>query len=323
MRRAKYFTATKYGTRGSIRIDGILYQKHFRRGTDQADLWQWLADTQHAHLAGPTESGSFADDARRYLHAVSAMPSYADRKRHIDAWVKVFPNTQRTAITSAQIATQLQTWRQTKSASTCNHLRTALQHLWTTLDGKAATNPVRDVPKFAEPSTVPRALNYTTIRKILRAVPDPVDRARLTLIAYAGLPNALIASITPDRIDRKRRTVALPGRKKGHGTRGQMIPLRPEALAALKVLAKHNAFGPFSRWHLRKVFKQACVTAKVTGTYRPYDLRHSFATEAYKQSGDLAAVQTLMQHSSESLTRRYALGAVTARARKALKDFGA
>jgi integrase/recombinase XerC len=323
MRRAKYFTKTPYGTRGSIRIEGTLYQKHFRTGTDPIDMRQWLVDTELEHRIGP--SGPFAEDARRYLLAVAAMSSYADRKRHIEWWVRVFPEKTRKSITSAEIAAQLQTARLTKSASTCNHLRTALQHLWTTLDGKAAKNPVRDVPKFHEPSTVPRALTYTAIRKILRAVTNPIDRARLTLIAYAGLPNALIASITPAHINRKARTLALPGRKKGHGTRGQVIPLRPEALAALKVLDKHKAFGPFSRWHLRKVFKQACVTAKVTNAdkLRPYDLRHSFATEVYKQSGDLGAVQTLMFHSTEKLTRRYALAAVNVRARKALKDFGA
>lgn len=321
MRRAKYFTPLKNGaTKGAIRIDTVPYQKYFPRGTDPADMWQWLIDTELAHRKPDPGQGTFHDDAIRYLQAVAAMTSYADRKRHIEAWMAVFEGRTRRSITSSEIATQLQVWRQTKSASTCNHLRTALQHLWSTLDGRAATNPVRDVAKFKEPSTVPRALDYKTIRRILKAVRSPVDRARLTLIAYAGLPHTVIGALTEASVIG--RTLAIPGRLKGHGTRGQAIPLRAEAVAALKVLKKHNAWGPFDRWHLRRVFNQALVTAQVKGDWRPYDLRHSFATEAYRQSGDLGAVQTLMLHSTESLTRRYALAAVTHRAKSALKNFG-
>ena len=321
MRRATHMTPTKYGTLAHIRINTVPYQKHFPRDTPESTIRQWLTDIEIEHRTGATK-GTFRADAIRYLQAVSAMASYTDRKRDIEAWMAVFDEQHRSTITSAQIDAQLQTWRKTKAASTCNHLRTALQHLWTTLDGRAGRNPVRDTKKFAEPSTVPRALTYTAIRKILKAVPNKIDRARLTLIAYAGLPNAIIAALTKDAVNFRARTVAVPGRAKGHGTRGQTLPLRPEAVAALKVIAKHKAWGPFDRWHLRRVFQQACVTAKVTGKYRPYDLRHSFATELYRRSGDLAAVQTLMLHSTEALTRRYALAAVTPRARAALKGFG-
>lgn len=320
MRRAKYFTPTKYGTKGAIRIDTVLYQKHFPHGTDPVDMRQWLVDTELAHRKNVPGAGTFRADAIRYLQAVAAMTSYSDRKRHIHAWMEVFGDRSRRSITSSEIAAQLQTWRQTKAASTCNHLRTALQHLWTVLDGRAATNPVRDVPKFKEPSTVPRALDYKSIRRILKAVRNPVDRARLALIAYAGLPHTIIGALTEASV--RGRTLAIPGRLKGHGTRGQSIPLRAEAVAALTVLKTRHAWGPFDRKHLWKVFQQACVTAKVKGDWRPYDLRHSFATEAYRQSGDLGAVQTLMLHSTEALTRRYALAAVTHRAKAALKNFG-
>src|SRR6185295_12121548 len=37
------------------------------------------------------------------------------------------------------------------SPSAVNKRRTALQHLFTVLDGKSAPNPVKNVPKFREP----------------------------------------------------------------------------------------------------------------------------------------------------------------------------
>ena len=51
----------------------------------------------------------------------------------------------------------------------------------------------------------------------------------------------------------------------------------------------------------------------------PYVLRHSFATAVYAATGDLHAVGQLLLHSSPTLTARYALGAVPARLREAVR----
>src|SRR5688572_23789348 len=113
MRRAKYFTPTPYGSRGSIRIHGTLYQKHFPTGTPDVDRMQWVIDTEMEHRTGTVIRGSFKEDAGKYLKAVAAMASYSDRKRHIELWAVGFGDQSRRTITSAQIAAQLQTWRAT------------------------------------------------------------------------------------------------------------------------------------------------------------------------------------------------------------------
>lgn len=319
----KYFTPTPYGTRVSIRINGQLHQKHFPKGTDPLTMRSWLVETEIEHRTdGPRTAGAFDQDAARYLLTVAAMPSYSDRKREIEAWVKVFGDRARKSITSAEIATQLHAWRQTLAASTVNHRRTALMHLFTRLDGRGARNPVKDTPRFPEPQPAPRALEYRTIRKILAEVPAGKDKARLSVIAFTGLPHAIIAQLVPENVNLRAKTIAVPGRQKGAGTRGQVLPLTPDGVAAMRQMARSKAWGPFSRWTLRRVFRDACKAAGVKGTYRPYDLRHSFGTEVYRRSGDIRATQVLMLHSTPSLSHRYTLGAVNVRARAALKGFG-
>jgi len=100
-----------------------------------------------------------------------------------------------------------------------------------------------------------------------------------------------------------------------------MLPLTTNGARALTLLIATKAFGPFSRYHLRRGFRRACTAAGVP-TCRPYDLRHSFGTDVYRRSGNLDAVQALLLHSSPTLTRRYALAAVDARLRAALKGVG-
>lgn len=321
MRRAKHLTPTKYGTVAHIRIDGKLYQKHFPHDADPIDMRQWVVDQELAHRKGPSALGAFDADAVRYLTAVAAMTSYADRARDIFAWIAVFGQRPRAGITSTEIAAQLQTWRKTLSASTCNHRRTALQHMWTRLDGKGAQNPVKDVPRFHEPQPAPRALSYATIRKILKHIPKGPDKARLLLMAHTGLPNAIIAQLARASFNKRAMELAVPGRKKGAGSRARTLPLTPQGAAAMQMMIATKAWGPFSRYHLRRVFRLACEAAGVP-IARPYDLRHSFGTEVYRKSGNLDAVQALLLHSSPTLTRRYALAAVDARVRAALKGVG-
>jgi integrase len=75
---------------------------------------------------------------------------------------------------SEDIAAQLNEWagereegRPKYSPITINHRRTALSNLYRTLGGRACYNPVRDVPRLAEPDEVDRAIPMTDVRLIL------------------------------------------------------------------------------------------------------------------------------------------------------------
>lgn len=273
------------------------------------------------------------------------MPTYAERKLHIEEWIDVFGSQDRLTITADQIAAQLARWRTTPrtvtltrrptskapktrqvtlSASSVNNRRTALMRLFTVLDGKAAPNPVKDVPKLREPDAVPRGLSYAAIQALWKVLRDTPTRARLQVMAYTGFPHAQIAALNETDIHWTQGTVFVTGRRKGSGTKPRLVPLTTQGLSALKALRKHDAWGPFSRSTLHRDFRAACekVPALAGRRLRPYDLRHSFGTEIYRVTGDIRATQVLLDHSSPALTHRYSMGAVEDRVTAAVRGFG-
>ena len=73
-----------------------------------------------------------------------------------------------------------------------------------------------------------------------------------------------------------------------------------------------------------KSFRRACKAAKVNPAPRVYDLRHSFATELYRQTGDPKATAELLMHSpSSQMMDRYTIGGVAPRLRLAVAAFNA
>ena len=58
--------------------------------------------------------------------------------------------------------------------------------------------------------------------------------------------------------------------------------------------------------------------ASVPAQCKPYDLRHSFGTDAYAKSGDVYAVKALMQHADIKTTETYIKAAVPERVTQAI-----
>jgi integrase len=197
------------------------------------------------------------------------------------------------------------------AASTVNHRLRALENMWTVLDGRHADNPVRDdVPEADEEEGPIRAIPPDVVRAILATMPDSATKARLRVMAATGLPHASLGRIAAADVDLKAKTVWVPGRKKGQGTRGRLMPITSEAVTAFRLLGRHDAWGAFSRGSLRRMWVRACHAAGLTVALRPYDLRHSMATLTLEATGDVRATQMLMGHSSPKVTERYARAAV-------------
>lgn len=344
----KHQTPTASGTLAHIRIEGILYRKHFKRGTAPHLITQWLLQTEMRFRGRQAHrTGRFDDDARVYLQAVASMPSYVDRKAQIEEWIAVFGSQYRHTITSDQIAAQLAKWRteprtftytrrpttkpvraerRVLSAASVNHRRTALMHLFSVLDGRAAPNPVKDAPKYRTPTPQARGLPYSALRALWRAMRDTPTRARLQMMAYTGLTQRQVEALLPEHLNKQAMTLRIQGRAKGKGSPDTTRPITQLALTAFRAMARNDAWGTFSRSNLRRDFRAACrkvpALAAIARTLRPYDLRHSFGTEVYRVSGDIRATQVLMGHSSPTLTHRYTLGAVDERVTLALTGFG-
>lgn len=337
----KHQTPTGSGTLAHIRIKGVLHRRHFPHGTDPIRIKEWLFRTESKYRRpGTTRTGKFDDDARVYLEAVKAMPSYADRERHIEEWIAAFGARRRDEISSDEIRAQLHRWRTESrtvtytrrpttrdprtrtlvlSASAVNKRRTALMHLYAVLDGKSAPNPVRDAPKFAEPKPLPRAIPYPLITAMFARMRPSKSKARLMVIAYTGTPHAQLKTLQATDVDLVNATVRIAGRRKGQGTRERLVPLIPEAVRALKLMAKEDAWGPFSNAMLRLALRRAMATVHpaLAETISPYDLRHSFGTEVYRRSGDIRATQLLL----DTTQVRYMLAAEAGRVQAAVTSW--
>lgn len=290
------------------------------------------------------ELGTFARDADTYLalNVVQAMPSYTDRQREIARWVKAFGRRPRATITARDIDEQLQAWRDAgAAASTVNKYRTALMSLYTRLGGRGAANPVRQTRTFEEPAPEPRGLPYDLITRLLEAMPrqrsapekgvkgsrarGSKTRVRLEIMAWTGMTPAQIKALRPEHLNLKERWYLSPSRRKGHRRPRHPRPLvrKPmtrEAHDAFARFVKLKAWGAFSTRALRytlerarKKVEQALRKKRPTAVVpkvRPYDFRHSFGTELFRQTGNLPLVAEMLDHSSLQMTRRYALGAV-------------
>jgi integrase len=294
---------TPYGFRVLIRIQGRLETKRFPPTYTLAALRSWRADHARLHRGPKRKRGTFADDVDRYLKAVAAMPSYKDRVREIEAWLPAFGELARWRITPELIRVQLQAWRKTKAASTCNHRRTALGHLYTVLDGKAWPNPVRDVPPFAEPPATRRGVELPIALAAIRRVKGKMTRARLLVLLWTGMRPSELMRVTPAHIDLEQGICEV---LTGKGGSYRIIPLNKSATKAFKGFLRVGATGHFSVASVRKALVKACKAPPALPILRVYDLRHTFASALRKAGADLADVGEQLGHRSPRMTRRYA-----------------
>lgn len=314
-----------HGLRAYVKARGQLYSKRFPPDALGAAK-RWREEARARHILKlpdtPRRAGStLADDAVAYLKAVRGMPSYADRQRDIDAWVAAFGARARASLASVEIRQQLETWKVERkyAASTLNHRRTALAHLFRVLDGKAASNPVADVPKYQEREHAALIFTPADIRRTLGQIQDSKAKRVLTAAAWTGWPYKQISQLTPADLSKLDQGVArVTPRRKGAGSAGRWLPLLPEAIAALKALRLPEDVSSIHRKNLHRAWRNACVKADLTPC-RPYDLRHAFGTLIARKTKDARAVYELMLHSSPTQSLRYTKAAGIDRATAAIR----
>lgn len=323
------------------------------RTAERARLTQRL-EQQKQRTAAP---GTFRADAERYLAAVTAMPSYTERVRDIGVWVDAFGDRPRASIQPLEIRTLRDQWLTVGprrcwqkvngvgqwidvaaplAGPTVNHRLRALSNLWTVLDGRRAPNPVREVPEADEAEAVPRALDYQTIRQILAAMSDQgqalkgkgnrrtfsLAKVRAQVMAWTGVTPTELMKIAPGDLHWEDTFLVVPARRKGRGAPGRLVPLGPEALAALRAFDAQAAYGRFERRVVLRAWQRAC-RAVLGRSVRLYDLRHSFVTGIVRATKNLGTAQLLAGHTDPRTTRRYALSAILPTLRAGIDAFTA
>ena len=315
----KGIVQTPYGFRTYVRVRGSLLTKRWPPTATLPQMRGWRDDLIRVHRGGQKSSrGLLVAEIDRYLAAVSSMPTLVDRTRDLHAWIPTFGQRARLSITPLELQTALHAWRASGlAASTCNHRRSALSHLFTTLDGKDAYNPLRAVPTFAEPKATKRGIPLFAVRRIFRHMPASRTKARLELLAWTGMRPRELMRLSLETIDLRHRCCRIQTAKGGPL---RDIPLNGSAVAAARRFIALGGWGDFSLASARKSLHLACRKAGIPAI-RIYDLRHSFGS-ALRQSGtDLADIQEHLGHSSAELTLRYA-PAVSEKLRQAVNRVG-
>lgn len=314
------------GWRVHVRVHGTLYTKQFALLTPVEDMRDWRTEQRGRYGAARATTGSFGADIQTYLGRVAAMPTYHQRAAHLELWAKALGRDRpRCSITAEDVDRVLQRWLETRKPATVRKRRTALQSLFARLDGKKARlpNPVKASDNPKEPKPEVRALDYLLIasaiaampetRDVRRGLPRPPSLApiRARVLAYTGIPPGILKQVHPTDLQLTAGTLRVVPRHKGAGVEARTLPLTSEALAAFKAFHAANAYGGFATESLNRAFKRGCKKAGLDPRrVRLYDLRHSFLTELYQVTGDLATVGRLGLHAEGSkVTARYAKGA--------------
>lgn len=300
-----------------------LKSKRFLRTATLAEMKAWREATRVAHRQQPKPAagrGTLAADIQRYLKLVATMPSLGDRTRDLAAWEAVYGMRPRAKLTRDDYRLVLQEWRlhgrkgQPLAASTVNHRRTALMHLYRVLDGKGAPNPLREIAPFEEPPPEPRDIGIATVKAILARMPKSKTRARVQVLAWTGIRGrSELGPMKPEHVDLKRRICWVPTGKHG---KPRVLVLNAAGERAWREFVALKAWGPYQKDSLRRSFRRAIKRLNIERakqqleplplTIRVYDLRHTIATALVAAGADLADVQQHLGHTSPRMTRRYA-----------------
>jgi integrase len=315
------------------RVDGEYRSETWPLETPVSEMTAWLKQQRGEQRDEPrAHAKHFETDAKTYLEKVRALPTYAQRTTHIALWVACFRGRRRKSITGADVRGQRDRWLLEGLAPHTVNLRLrALSNLWTVLDGRRAKNPVRDVPEAAEPAPEPRALPYWLAERIVDRIDGPLEYAQALVMITTGLSPVEIGGLHQRHW--QGRLLFVQGRRKGHGGLSRSIPLTDAAMAALKAFAAVSAVRGWQRLPSKQFYRQfrkACrrvaedplaIDDSLRERVRalaPYDLRHTYATKLYLESGDAHAAARILGHRSTSTTARYVAAALTERMARAV-----
>lgn len=323
------------GYRITAKVSGEQYERRVKGHT--ADLDQ-LATLRASWIEQLKSTGSRAKagtlTAAIQQH-VSTLPMNTARRNNaewnLEPWKALYGDRTMKEITSVLIRRTLSTWQADGYAhSTINHRRQELSNVFTTLNGRSGANPVRDTARLPEVYDEPRGFPQVIVRLILKHIPDGPHKRRLRVLATTGLPPAQIVRLQRHDFNAKAATLFVRPRRKGAGVKGKTLPLTARAVSALRDYFALELKG-WSQVRTREKFQAGVDAAKaVWEVCRPddpwpappdlvvYDLRHAFLTYAYLTTRDLRAVAELGIHADLKTTQRYAEGAVTETARKAV-----
>ncbi len=299
----------RHGLAATVKVNGIQRELRFPPGTPLKTIRAKRDELRASLRTLPAgERHTLAHDAERYLEQVSSeLVSMADRRHHIGLWVQRFGHLRTLALSQhiTLLNDQLHQWRETLSASACNHRRNALTNLVKVLYGRRAAAELIDLVRFAQPPPKPRWIERSHIAAVLaQLTPGSKTVVRLRLMHWTGMRPSQMGRLQPDdfRLDEPTPFVVVP---RGKGGRLAAIPLVGEGLKAAREFTANRAYGSWSCPSANKALERA---AHKVGrpAFTVYQIRHSFATGLRRTGSDVADIQDLYGHTDPETTMIYA-----------------
>ena len=299
----------RYGLAATVKVDGVQREIRFPPGTSLKTI-RVRRDELRASLRldRRRRSGTLRDDALRYLDQVrTTLTSFADRKRHLEAWLPRFGNLRTLVLTDHLhlLDQQLRDWRRSLSASSCNQRRDALTNLVKVLYGRRAAADFVDLVRFTREPSAPRWIDRSHISAVLaHLTPGSKTEVRLRLMHWTGMRPSQMGRLRRDdfRLDDAIPFVAVPRGKRG---RLAAIPLVEESLQAARDFVSRDAFGSWSCPSANKALSRAARHAQ-RPAFTVYAIRHSFAAGLRRTGTDVADIQDLYGHTNPRTTMIYA-----------------
>ena len=215
-------------------------------------------------------------------------------------------------------AADLKAWRAALAVApgtVAGYVSHAIQfYAWAVAEGLAESNPAARLPAPRLGRMLPRPVGEADLFAAVAGAP-PRIRPWLVLAGWCGLRCKEIAFLRRENVhETARPPVLLVARDATKGIRERVVPL---CAFALEALAEHGLpargwvfrradgqHGPNQPWRVSQVASQWLHREGFAVTL--HQLRHRFATEAYRATRDLRLVQELLGHASPLTTAGYA-----------------
>lgn len=172
---------------------------------------------------------------------------------------------------------------------------------WTVRFGHLPTNPVDDLPTMRGSQARPKPCPEDVYKAaLLRG--DERETLMLRLAGDAGLRRGEIAQV--HRGDLRRTPGGPELLVRGKGAKQRVIPVT-EDIAERIERSEGFCFPSLRGDHLTARAVGVMLSDLLGGRWTAHTLRHRFATNVYRASKDLRALQELLGHSSLAMTQRY------------------
>lgn len=166
------------------------------------------------------------------------------------------------------------------------------------------------LPRARLNRSLPRPANDADILAALRKAP-PRTQLMIELMAYGGLRRGEVCKLrTSDLSDDLLRVV-------GKGGHERHVPLPPHLKRQIQGMPAGYLFPGNSEGHLSAPYVGKLISRELPKGVTPHQLRHRFATVAYKNGRDIVAVQSLLGHAKLDTTMIYVALDTTARQQSA------